>query len=647
MTRITIATAALNQTPFDWDGNLRRIGEAIEAAKKVNAKTLVLPELSITGYGCEDQFFSRALQKEALEVLDKVAALSTGIVTVVGLPLRHHNRLYNVACVIADTKILGFVAKRYLANDGIHYETRWFAPWPANSATFFEERIPLGDIYFELDGIRLGVEICEDAWVPNRPMNELSRRGIDVIANPSASHFAFGKSVVRERYIIEASRAAGCVYALSNLVGCESGRIIFDGHAAIATRGGVVARGNQLSMQEVVVSHATVDIEFNRLQQSIHATLPNYIEEVEDKLIKSDFSIVGKEEISKAIEIETRRPKEEEFCLATTLGLYDYLRKSKSKGFVVSLSGGADSSAVSVLVSLMIKRGLAEVGKNKFLSAVGLPSTATSTEISEALLCCVYQKGSASSAATLDSACTLARSLEASFGEIDVEPLVAAYLEKLTPVLGRTLSWKTDDVSLQNIQARVRSPGIWLVANARNALLLTTGNRSETSVGYMTMDGDSSGGLNPIGGVSKHFLRNWLLWMEKTGTQQFKAITGLAKVNSLIPSAELRTGAKSQTDEEDLMPYELLDEIERYAVHERKSPAETLELAASKWESSIGRKQLVSYVKRFYSLYCQSQWKRERLAVSFHLDDYNLDPRSWNRFPILSGGFAKELAELQ
>src|SRR5476651_369814 len=125
--------------------------------------------------------------------------------------------------------------------------------------------------------------------------------------------------------------------------------------------------------------------------------------------------------------------------------------------------------------------------------------------------------------------------------------------------LGRKLSWKTDDIALQNIQARVRSPGIWMVANLQNALLLATSNRSEAAVGYATMDGDTAGGLSPIAGIDKAFLRRWLVWLEQQGPLGIGPIPELAAVNAQAPTAELRPPSATQTDEADLMPYEILD----------------------------------------------------------------------------------------
>jgi NAD+ synthase (glutamine-hydrolysing) len=187
---------------------------------------------------------------------------------------------------------------------------------------------------------------------------------------------------------------------------------------------------------------------------------------------------------------------------------------------------------------------------------------------------------------------------------------------------------------------------VWLIANLRRALLLTTSNRSEAAVGYTTMDGDSSGGLSPLGGIDKAFLREWLRWMETTGPEGLRSFSTLRLVNKQEPTAELRPLAKKQTDEGDLMPYEVLDVIERYAIRDKRMPVEVYELLTDQFRKRFTSQQLVHWISRFYTLWSINQWKRERYAPSFHLDDENLDPKTWCRFPILSGGFAKELEAL-
>jgi NAD+ synthase (glutamine-hydrolysing) len=177
-----------------------------------------------------------------------------------------------------------------------------------------------------------------------------------------------------------------------------------------------------------------------------------------------------------------------------------------------------------------------------------------------------------------------------------------------------------------------------MIANAEGKILLATSNRSEAAVGYATMDGDTSGGLSPLGGIDKAFLLEWLQEMEKE-------IPELRYVNNQKPTAELKPEEYDQTDESDLMPYEVLDLIEKRAIRDKLSPVEIFEWFQYNTEHEAVK--LVEWIERFFRLWCRNQWKRERYAPSFHLDDENLDPKTWCRFPILSSGFEEELEALR
>ena len=185
-----------------------------------------------------------------------------------------------------------------------------------------------------------------------------------------------------------------------------------------------------------------------------------------------------------------------------------------------------------------------------------------------------------------------------------------------------------------------------MFANLHNALLVSTSNRSEAAVGYATMDGDTSGGLAPIAGIDKTFLRHWLRWVEVVGPTDLHAVAALSYINAQAPTAELRPPSAEQTDEKDLMPYDVLEAIEDEAIRDKRVPLEVLQEVQPRFPQYTVA-QLGLWVERFFRLWCRNQWKRERFAPSFHVDDKNLDPRSWCRFPILSGGYDRELAELR
>ena len=657
MKLIKVAAAVLNQTPLDWPGNQARILRAIESARVAQASLLCLPELCLTGYGCEDAFHSANTVHRAWRSLLEILPATRGMIVSLGVPLLHHNALFNCAALAVDGRIAGFVAKRFLAGDGIHYEPRWFKPWPQGLRGEFvleRQRYPLGDLYFDCGGVRLGYEICEDAWVANRPGAQLALKAVDVILNPSASHFAFGKIEVRKRFVLEGSRAFGAAYVYANLLGNEAGRALYDGGALIAAGGQLVAAGPRFGFRDVYLTSATIDLAATRMAQARTVSFSPELTAEEPNLVSVPFEF-GPGTISAQCDAPAsweigQEVKEEEFTRAEALGLFDYLRKSRSHGFVVSLSGGADSAAVACLVHLMCKLALQELGVQELAAKLshvrGMPEDDAPRAWTARLLATAYQATENSGAVTRAAARAVAEALGTTHYELEVGPIVRDYLQAVEQATGALLNWPDHDIPLQNIQARVRSPGIWLLANLRNALLLATSNRSEAAVGYATMDGDTSGGLSPLGGIDKAWLRHWLRWMETKGPDGLGPIAALSAVNVQAPTAELRPADRHQTDEDDLMPYGMLDFIERAAIRDKRSPVEVLELLHAH-HPGLPPTQLGLWVERFFRLWCRNQWKRERYAPSFHLDDENLDPKTWCRFPILSGGFETELADLR
>ncbi len=651
MIPIKVGTASLNQTPLDWAGNQARIEQVLEAASAQGVALLLLPELCLTGYGCEDAFLGPDVAARAWSMLFELLPKTRGMAVSVGLPVRRHGGLYNTACMVADGRIAGFTAKEHLAGEGLHYEPRWFKSWPNQQIVSLEhdgQSYPFGDVFFDFAGVRVGFEICEDAWVARR-RGALDGHTMDIILNPSASHFAFGKHEVRERLVLEGSRSMAVAYLYSNLLGNEAGRVIYDGGCYVAQNGKLLARSARLTFDDWQLTTTTLDVEASRTEQIRTTSFQPDNMDPGDKRVVVDFVLPRAQMERTALEEppweRSNRHKEEEFMRAITLALFDYLRKSRSRGFVLSLSGGADSAAVACLVSLMVDRGLAALGQDAFAAKVGLPAQADARAWVHELLCCAYQRTDNNSDVTENAATAVAEAVGATYYQLEVQHIVDAYVDLISEASGRTLTWEDDDITLQNIQARVRAPSVWMLANMRDALLLSTSNRSEAAVGYATMDGDTSGGLSPIAGIDKAFLRQWLAWLETEGPAGMRPIPELVAVTSQTPTAELRPTEQHQTDEADLMPYPVLDAIERLAIGDKLPPADCLEVLGSEFPQ-YDEETLRTWVARFFRLWSRNQWKRERYAPSFHVDDQNLDPKTWCRFPILSGGFERELSEL-
>ena len=662
MKLVKVAAGVLNQTPLSWEHNRNNIIDIIREAKQKEVSILCLPEMCITGYGCEDAFYSPGVHETAAEMLSQILPETKGIAVCVGLPLMYAGGVFNCVCLLVDGKIAGFVAKQHLAGDGIHYEQRWFKPWPEGIQAEFlfdGQNYPIGDLLFDVGDIRIGFEICEDAWVGARPGASHASRGADIILNPSASHFAFGKHAVRRQFVVEGSRAFNVSYIYANLVGNESGRAIFDGDAIIATGGKLLESGPRLFFANSYLTACNVDVEKTRMIRARTSSFEPDLDGDESDVIRIAFTYPTVESVKGSKQPsdwqDSKTIKCEEFTRSVGLGLLDYMHKSRSLGFIVSLSGGADSTSAAVLVHIAIRLAEMELGfdglKQRFAPLFDSlnPSPKNCDQLIGQLLTTVYQSTKNSGDVTRNAAKEVADAIGSVHFELDVQPMVDNYTTAIESALEQELNWQEHDIVLQNIQARSRAPSVWMIANLKRALLLSTSNRSEAAVGYATMDGDTCGGLSPLAGIDKAFLREWLRWMESDGPFGLNNIPELKTVNVQQPTAELRPKSDSgnaQTDEGDLMPYEILDQIERFAIRDKMMPVDVFKQLQPVFAEHAAA-QLGQWTIKFFRLWCRNQWKRERYAPSFHLDDENLDPKTWCRFPILSGGYEYEIKQLE
>ena len=670
---LTLATACINTTPLDLEGNMQLIKQAVADAAAGQADLLLLPELSLTGYGCEDMFFvADWLDTLPAELASLASQLPEQLLVAVGFPLHiRGGQVFNAVALLSANGIHGIVCKQYLARNGIHYEPRWFTPWPAGHVTEIEfngQPVPVGDLVFDVAGVRLGFEICEDSWVAARPGRTLFDRQVDVILNPSASHFALGKQQQRSQFVREGSRAYGAVYVYTNLLGCEAGRAVYDGDAMIASNGELVLIGERLSFSPIKSYLATVDLQVNRAQRLISSQpiLPVQHEGV----IAIDFQWQPENYHLTLAPASVLPPEDEhaEACRAIALGLWDWQRKTWTGGYALSLSGGADSALCAALVFFAQIQAYGSLGETAYLQELAkgrlappargelAPLEWLQTAVMPLILTTLYQGSEYSGSVTFNAASGLAAAIGASHHSWSIARLVSEYLNLangLTP--DDPLNWQRDDLALQNIQARVRAPGIWLLANRGNKLLIATSNLSEASVGYCTMDGDTSGVLSPIGGVSKSRVLEINRYILEQGIPlQDSASLGIAclripAMEAIVhqaPTAELRP--VEQTDEADLMPFVVLDAIRRLSQTQHLTPKGVLQaLLRNSTTAHYPLPQLTAWLHRYYGLYCRNQWKRERIAVSFHIEADSADPKSYRRFPVLSSQLKRELAQMQ
>ncbi|MFZ4516718.1 MAG: nitrilase-related carbon-nitrogen hydrolase, partial [Acidimicrobiia bacterium] len=389
MELLRVAGATLNQTALDFAGNVARLRAVLAEARQLGVELLCLPELSITGYGCEDAFFSLSTAKAAEAALADLLPATAGMTVVFGLPHFYYGAMYNCAVMVQDGAILGMNAKRVLPREGVHYEPRWFRPWPFGKVAETEllgQRVPLGDLRYRLGSLGVAVEVCEEAW-DSVPASAAHADAVDLIVNPSASHFALGKYQKREHLVANSSRSMQVIYLYTNLLGCEAGRIVYDGGVLFAEGGEIVARGPRFGFGDGTVVYRDVNPDLARLAKLKVKPVRDPVADQHDsrraagelpsaEIIGRDPRAGRHEEHRQALGMKrlgvgaghayVPLTREEEFLHAEMLGLFDYLRKSGAKGYVVPLSGGCDSSAVTVLIAHMVAEALKELGHEAF-----------------------------------------------------------------------------------------------------------------------------------------------------------------------------------------------------------------------------------------------------------------------------------------
>ncbi len=667
-----VAAASLNQTVGDWAGNEARIREVIGEARKTGARLLLLPEMCVPGYSLGDRLLRVGTMERSWDLMIRLAEATRGMAVAVGLPVQFEGVLYNAMALLADGKLIGLGAKENLATGDVQYENRYFLPWPHGRLVDFRGPdgtvAPLGTQMFHLPGLgTVAFEICEDAWKGLRPGSTYALAGAEILLNPSASWFTIGKHRQRRQLVSQVSQSDHCVYLYTSLLGCDATRMIFDGSLFIAVDGRIEAEGRRFVFDrdwELVdrvvdlreVRHVRME-EGSWRDQNSRAQWGAYGEAPGVVRVPGDYST---REVAPApppywIPAEAGHPDPSlryledsalggrkitgrdlnhlELELALAMALRDYTRKTGIKTCCLALSGGRDSAMVALLVHRMHRYGRPDLGPEELRRAIG-----------DRFLC-AYLATENSGEKTREAARAVAHEVGATFLDGKIQPALAAAHEVVETMTGEPLSWDNPrhDVTLQNIQARVRGMLIWTVANMHNALLLVTSNKSEAAVGYTTMDGDSSGGLAPINDVPKSLIKLYLDW-----AREFHGFRSLDKITAMEASAELRPPGQEQTDEADLMPFPVLDQLMYAFVQLALDPREILvrywPAMRAHYADDLAR--FAADVRKFVRLFCLAQWKRERTAISFRVTAFDLDPKTGFRFPPVQAPFTEELAEM-
>jgi NAD+ synthase (glutamine-hydrolysing) len=518
----------MNATVGDIAGNAERIRAGREAALAQGADLVLFPELALTGYPPEDLLLREHFLSDAATALRELAAETHGTVAVVGFPERAED-VYNSAAVLADGAIHAIYRKVYLPNYGVFDEERYFQSGAGGAV------IDIGD----RSGVarRIGLTVCEDIWEPGPPASDEALSGATLILNISASPYHAGKGAERERMFAQRARDNLACVAFCALVGGQD-ELVFDGHSFVTDHTGTtIARAAQFREDLLVCD---VDLEAAsaaRLREAGHrgavrSGVPSREAsrvEVLPALAPANGARGGEPPPPGGPLAMPIEPIEAEVYEALALGLRDYVDKNGFQRVVLGLSGGIDSALVACVAA----------------DALG------AQRVSAAIMPSRY-----SSSGTQQDARDLAAALGVRAHELPIEPLVETYDEALAP----EFTGLAHDLTEENLQARVRGNLLMALSNKFGWLVLTTGNKSEMSVGYTTLYGDLAGGFAVIKDVPKTLVYRLCEWRNSPGGASGGRVAAPipASIVERAPSAELRA---DQRDDDSLPPYELLDRI--------------------------------------------------------------------------------------
>ena len=544
-----IALAQINAVVGDIEGNERKVREQLARARDEGAALALFPELAITGYPPEDLLLKERFLADARAAVDRIARDVHGVVAIVGYPERAAD-VYNAAAVLADGAVHAIYRKVNRPNYGVFDEVRYFQRGE-------------GGALLDVDGVAVGLSICEDIWVPGAPLTDEALAGARLIVNISASPYSIGKGHRREQMIAQRARDNLAAVAFCALVGGQD-ELVFDGHSFVVDHDGeVIARARQFDEELLLCDVDLAAAGAARLRDTRHRPAARTAQQGVRHL--GALTTAHGEDPMRApggATAELLGPDAEVYA-ALVLGTRDYAQKNDFAHVVLGLSGGIDSTLVALVA----------------VDALG----------SERVTC-VTMPSPYSSAGTQSDARTLARNLGVELIELAITEPMRGYEELLEDVFGE----RKPDLTEDNLQARIRGNLLMALSNKFGWLVLTTGNKSEMSVGYSTLYGDSAGGFAVIKDVPK--LLVYRLVRERARRDPRNPVP--ESILTRPPSAELRP---DQKDEDSLPPYEVLDRIlEGYV------------------EEDLGRDQLVARglpaadVERVIRLVDRAEYKRRQ-----------------------------------
>lgn len=526
--------AQINPTVGDIAGNTRLIQTWIKEARRAKADLVAFPELAVTGYPPEDLLFKPRFIEDTQRALKAVAAEARGLVVVVGyvgqgatavsaseapsFPLAGRHELYNEAAVLSDRRILATYRKRHLPNYGVFDESRYFHPG---------SRLPL----LVLNGATIGVNICEDIWFSDGPTRLQASAGAEIIVNINASPFHVGKGRMREQVLATRARENRVIVTYTNTVGGQD-ELVFDGCSMIVDQAGeIVGRGKAFEQGLIVADLDVAAVGRVRLAQGRRKPLPPRVAALIDRV---DVRLPARKSQSVVVpDLEPPLGRLDEAYRALVLGVQDYVRKNGFKRVVIGLSGGVDSAITAVIA-------VDALGAENVLG-VFMPSPYTSR-------------------ASREDVADMARRLHIQVDTLSITATFKSYLR----ALGRSFKGRRPDTTEENLQARIRGNLLMAYSNKFGHLVLTTGNKSEMSVGYATLYGDMAGGFAVIKDVPKTMVYELSHMRNLVGPVPVIP----KRVLERAPTAELRP---DQKDEDSLPPYAILDPILKAYVEEDRA----------------------------------------------------------------------------
>ena len=573
MDNIRVGLGQIDVTVGDLDGNLRKILKYIEASKNLGVDILCFPELAVTGYPPEDLLLKPSFIEDNIETLAKVTNASDGLTIIVGFVDRKED-IYNAAAIIHNKKLVDVYHKRYLPNYGVFDENRYFQSG---------YRAPV----YKLGRVILGVNVCEDIWYPGDPTREQALLGdAQIIINISSSPYYVSKVKSRERMLSVRASDYSVIVVFCNLVGGQD-ELVFDGHSVvIGERGEVIARASGFKEELLVVDISPGRVFRSRLHDPRKRKEKEafWLESKQAEVIEITMQEPSRDSRPRITpEVEKILGVEEEVFRALVLGTRDYVTKNDFKKVVIGLSGGIDSSLVAVIA-------VEALGKENVIG-VSMPSRYTSS-------------------GSITDAEKLSENIGIELITVPIEKPFSAYLDMVSQVF----SGKEQDVTEENIQARIRGNILMALSNKFGWLVLTTGNKSETSVGYCTLYGDMAGGFAVIKDVPKTFVYRIAEFYNNWKGKEIIPKTVIKKP----PSAELRP---NQKDTDSLPPYEILDPILKGYVEDDLSIEEIIALGFDE-----------NVVKRVIKLVDSNEYKRRQAApgIKITVRAFGKD----RRFPI-------------